>query len=119
MIPWIDKIQATVDDNLMTCDDLWILLKTKDNMCTQVLKQIVHSYRNRKGIQIIKVEYYYDDIIVWIQLAHAYERKYMGWMVSKYGAVLCVTPHTLYNWCVCKDICRYTHALNVLKNIGT
>ena len=47
-------------------------------MCTQVLEQIVHSYRNRNGIQIIKVEYYYDDIVVWIQSVYAYEMKYMG-----------------------------------------
>ena len=47
-------------------------------MCTQVLEQIVHSYRNRYGIQIIKVEYYCDDTIVWIQPAYAYEWKHMG-----------------------------------------
>ena len=47
-------------------------------MCTQVLEQLVHSYRNRNEIQIIKVEYYYDDIIVWIQPVYAYERKYMN-----------------------------------------
>ena len=47
-------------------------------MCTQILEQIVRSYRNGNGIQIIKVEYYYDDIIVWIQPACASERKYMG-----------------------------------------
>ena len=47
-------------------------------MCTQVLEQIVRSYKNSNGIQIINVEYYYDDIIVWIQPAYMYEREYMG-----------------------------------------
>ena len=47
-------------------------------MCTQVLEQIVQRYRNRYRIQDIRVEYYRDDIIVWVQPAHAYERKYMG-----------------------------------------
>ena len=46
-------------------------------MCTQVIEQIVHSYRNRNGIKMIKVEYYYDDIIVWIQPAYTYEGEYM------------------------------------------
>ena len=44
-------------------------------MCTQVLEQIVHSYRNRYEI---KVEYYCDDITVWIQPACAYEWKNIG-----------------------------------------
>ena len=35
-------------------------------MCTQVLEQIIPYYRSKNGIHI-KVEYYYNDIIVWIQ----------------------------------------------------